>query len=249
MRYATCIIATLALPLALAACGQPDVDNAASLPTLAPAVPMPVPSEQATPEAVAAATSGAPTITPWHPPVVFVDQFAMHESFEESVASAEIIVIGEIIGLGETFNSQRDVADNTKPATDGFGVGQEYFFEVQRYLKGSGSTTLTVVQTEGGVRARPATVTEADIARARAASSVPPLVKGTRYLLLLRSIARYYPGKDYYTGQAEPWRFELSSDGRATMISPAGLGVDFAPDQVAELVGQVEQVVRAQQQK
>ena len=93
-------------------------------------------------------------------------------------------------------------------------------------------------------------VTQADVDRAKAASGITPLEKGTRYLLLLKSIAAYYPGKDYYTGQGMPWLLVLSPDGNATIKAPKevllNLPREYVPDPNAPLLPQVEQLVRAE---
>lgn len=76
-------------------------------------------------------------------------------SLEERVAQSDIIVVGEIVGVGKIFNAARDLQDSTKPATDRFGVGQEYQLHVKQYYKGDGPSNLIVVQGEGTVLRSP----------------------------------------------------------------------------------------------
>lgn len=176
--------------------------------------------------------------------------YIVDASLKESIAHSEIIVIGEVIGVGEMFNSHRDVQDQTKPARDTFGVGQEYVLQVQRYLKGSGPDVLTIVQTEGAVWSPPESVTQTDIERARAAQGVPQFEKGKLYLLLLKSLAAYHPEKAYYAGQGLPWRFALAPDGTGVMEAPSGalasIPQDFIPRPDAPLIPQIEQLIQAE---
>jgi hypothetical protein len=161
-----------------------------------------------------------------------------------------MVAIGTVTATGSIFNSRRDTEDQTQPARDSFGVGQEYQVQIERYLKGSGPAVLTVVVTEGAILSPPEKVTQADIERAKAASGIPPLTVGARYLLLLKSFTVHYPGTDYYAGQGQPWRFVLSEDGTGVLEAPSGaLGSfpqDFIPRPDAPLLPQVEQLIQAE---
>lgn len=232
--------------LLLGACGRPDAAQGnIGTPTLGPAQPRTTVAPHPTSSAAVtdAANAGSPSVGG-------TVSYNIVRSFREAVQMADIIVIGEVTGVGEIFNTHRNPYDASKPATDSFGVGQEYFFHVERYLKGSDATDITVVQVEGAIFAPVDQVTPALIEQAKAASGDIQLDRGTRYLLFLRGPFDYM-GKHIYGAAAEPWKFRLDAEGRATMETPGevrlSLPEDFLTRLDAPLLPQIEQIIREQQ--
>lgn len=174
-------------------------------------------------------------------------------SLKARVSTAQIIAIGQITGTGDVINMARNINDINKPDPTLFGVGQVYPFQVQQYLKGSGPSTLNVVQPEGQILADPATVAAADIQRAKTDSvyDYTAFQTGTTYLLFLRSLDGFDPKNNYFTGAFYPWRFTVGSDGTTTMEAPSGvfsqLPADFIPDADAPLLPQIKQAIQAEQ--
>jgi hypothetical protein len=97
----------------------------------------------------------------------------------------------------------------------------------------------------------PETVTQADIAEARALSVALPMRMEVTYLLFLKRLDGYGFDKEYYTGGLEPWRYVLAPDGNATIEAPEDaieqIPADFIPNPSAPLLPQVEQLINAEQ--
>jgi hypothetical protein len=182
-------------------------------------------------------------------PVAVYGSYDTARTLEEVTAQSEIIVIGNITTVGDTFNSRLDTQDSSKPARDSFGVGQEYELQVQQYLKGSGPDRLTIIQNEGAILSPPELVTQADIERAKAASGARPMLVGASYLLFMNQITAY-PGKVYYGGSIEPWRFALAPDGTTTIETPSEalrtIPPDLLPSPEVPLLPHIEQLIRAE---
>src|SRR5689334_2935578 len=70
------------------------------------------------------------------------------QSIEQLVIQSKVIVIGSMTGLAETVNMARNVNDITQPDPNILIVGQIYDISAKRYLKGSGASTIDVVQPE-----------------------------------------------------------------------------------------------------
>lgn len=170
-------------------------------------------------------------------------------SLADRVAQSDVIVIGEIAGIGKMFNAARDPEDDTKPATDRFGIGQEYQVRVKQYLKGNGSSNLIVVQGEGTVRLPPEAVTAQDIMQARSLDDSPPFQQGASYLLFLDHTT-IFDGQDYYAGFDEPWRYLITTDGQTIVETPeeikSQLATDLLSAETPVLLSKVEQLVTAE---
>lgn len=218
----------------LIACGQPDVPTGTAVGTAV------VPAQADINTQIKAGN-------------VIVGEYVTVPSLKARIATAPIIIIGQITGTGEVINMARDIYDISKPAPDMFGVGQVYHFQVQQYLKGSGPDTLNIVQPEGQVIADPVTVTAADIQQSRTNSAYEytAFQTGTTYLLFLHQVEGFDPANNYFTGAFHPWKFIVGGDGSMTMEAPRGvflqLPADFIPDADAPLLPQIKQAIQAEQ--
>ena len=158
-------------------------------------------------------------------------------SLEDLAARSSIIAIGAV-GTGQPTIRQiqgRDPNNPSKPDPGFIGVGSVYQVAVERYLKGSGDNTLSVVQFESVIRDHRGQMKEL---RRREADF--PLTQGTRYLLFLRPQAQ---APDLLIGTAQPARFVLSS-GLARVESPAEDMARLFPDSSeADLIARVGNIV------
>lgn len=229
------LIAIVVLAVLLSACGQPDTAQ----------------NEHPTSTAVLPSQmiSSMPTATD----DIIVGEYVTARSLRARVARSQVVVIGQVTDTGEVINMARNIYDNTKPASDTFGVGQVYHFQVQQYLKGSGPSMLNVVVPEGIIFKDPSTITAADIQQAKAVSPYEqnPLQTGMTYLLLLERLDGFDPASNYFTGGIHPWKFVVANDGSVTMDAPGGailqMPPDFIPDPNAPLLPQIKQIIQDQQ--
>lgn len=243
------ILASLVLLFAFVACGRPDTGREAAAPTAATpsTIPAQLPTAGTTPLVSATAVATVPTIQR-----TFDDNYVFVHSLKERVAKSTLIVVGEVLDTGEVINLSRDVTDRTKPATDSFGVGQVYQVNATRYLKGTDTDTLNIINLEGFLpKANPATVTQVEIAQAKAAAAYPPLQIGQTYVFFLEPFTGVDFKGTYFIGSlGYPWRFKLAPD--STMVAEGPTGPifgpepDFAPQPLADLLPQVEQLVQAE---
>jgi len=243
-----CLMASLLL-----ACGRPDAQagavgsqpNATEIPS-SPIVQTNVAGTTQPP--VTTLTSSQPTTEASVAPVAYSASYMTAQSLQESISQSEMIVIGNVDGIGAIYNTARDTQDHTKPAKNTFSVGQVYTFHVERYLKGTGPVIIPILQDEGMILLPEAAIAQVDIDRAKAASGTTPLNKGVQYLLFL-SHTDAFNGTTYYGGSAEPWRFVLAADGSARMDTPRDayrmLPANFAPPDAVALLAQIEQLVKA----
>lgn len=228
------------LVLFVAACGRPDdtASNAAiqpsqpSAPTGNEVAPSPSVQQQMTAPVIlteqASPVADVPSPTP--PPSCGTVSYVVNvKSLQERAALAEVIVVGDIVALGEVINSAFQVGDRTKPANDLFGVGQEYVFQVQRYIKGAGPNELVLLNDEGTVRLPPEKVTAQDIAQAKLCNVNPPFKQATTYLLFLNTI-RYHNGKDYYYKAELPSRYIIQADDQVMMDEPVQAEMQMPQD-------------------
>ena len=143
------------------------------------------------------------------------------------VANSTVIVIGTVPhNEPDTVRVQDQSAANVQVVGSGFNV------QVERYLKGSGSDTIPVVQfygldyTDRG-QARQVRDTNANLL----------LGKGNRYLLFLKENGSY-PG--YWSGTVHPYKFLLTG-GRAKVESPVGdLDGTFPEQSEVDFISSVE---------
>jgi hypothetical protein len=237
--------ATIVFLLMLAACGRPDVSTGSlSSPTSAQLAPTPV---------YAAVPAADPTM------IASVvqhqeDMFIFVHSLKERVAKSTVIVLGDVRDTGEIINLSREVSDWTKPATNGFSVGQVYHIQVTRHLKGASPDTISIINQEGGLPiVNPASITPAHIAQLKATGGYVPLKIGTTYLFFLDPFTGVDFSGTYYIGGAGaiyPWRFALAPDSTLEADGPHGpmgdVEPEFAPRPLAELLTQVDQLVQAE---
>lgn len=246
----TRLAALCAVTILITACGRPDTPTVGVV-QQATLEPSDVVEQSSPQQGVPTEQQPAVTVDP-QPTVTYetVDYVINVHSLEERTALAEIIVVGEITGLGAVFNSARDVSDNTKPATDVFSIGQEYTFRVQKYVKGEGPSDLTIVKSEGLVNLPPEKVTPQDIEQAKARDPGLPFQQGDTYLLFLNSI-RIFDGKDYYYGAELPWRYRIEPDGQAVMDEPLEATMQMPQDLFSQpdkpFLAEVEQAVAKEQ--
>ncbi|MDP9372001.1 MAG: hypothetical protein M3Q65_06030 [Chloroflexota bacterium] len=166
-------------------------------------------------------------------------------SLEDLVARSSIIVVARVSGTGETINLARDPADPARPDPQYFSGGQVYHVAVQRYLKGEGADSLRVVQPEAFLVNPPATITPAELDRAKAEYQHIPMRAETPYLLFLRPLGGFPADAQYLTGTVHPWRFTVPQGGDARVESPwEGADRAFPIRPSAVLIGQVERLVQ-----
>lgn len=162
------------------------------------------------------------------------------QSFEQLVAESTVICIGEMTGLGETFNMARNPQDTTQPDPNILGLGQVYHFRVERYLKGQSSNTIDIVQVEAFLTNRVPWTPE-NIEKAKAKDSHIPLRLGVKYLYFLRPLQDFPDKQNYFVGTRHPWRFILPDKGNAEPESPwSGAKQVFRSRPSAEVIGEVE---------
>jgi len=131
--------------------------------------------------------------------VLFSD-IRVYSTIEGLANDAPVIVVGEVISKGGSRNLARNPADPTQEADDHKTMSQEYYFQVEHYLKGSGESQILIVY--------PAYTIRSDGTEFEAPEL--PLQLGGRYILFL---AKNNNNNTYY-GIGEPWQFQLV-DGRA----------------------------------
>ena len=148
-----------------------------------------------------------------------------------------LIVIGTVADSDPRIERVPDQTPSSpsSPITDVFSVGEVYDVQVERYLKGSGESTLSVVQFIG------LDYTEDDqIIQARSKNPGLLMGKGNRYLLFLQDQTET---EGLWVGDVEPYRF-LLADGEARVESPVGTLDGAFPDRTeAALVGLVESLI------
>jgi hypothetical protein len=75
------------------------------------------------------------------------------------------------------------------------------------------------------------------------------MLVGASYLLFMNQITAY-PGKVYYGGSIEPWRFALAPDGTTTIETPSEalrtIPPDLLPSPEVPLLPHIEQLIRAE---
>ncbi|HEY8347210.1 MAG TPA: hypothetical protein VIL07_08025 [Symbiobacteriaceae bacterium] len=122
----------------------------------------------------------------------------VYKSIEHLTKDASAVVVGQVVDQGGTRNLARNPKDPTQEAEDHQVMSQEYIFEVENYLKGSGEAQIDVVYPASIIRNNGVEIEEPEV----------PLEPGKRYVLFLQE------GSDGYRGVGTPWQFQLI-DGRA----------------------------------
>lgn len=216
--YSTMLVMLVALPI-LVAC---EVQPASLISTPTPQQPSPT---------AQAVTSGVS------------DDYITASSIRDLVQRSSLIVIGQVISTGGTFNMARDPNDISRPDPNVIEIGQIYEIQVQRYLKGTGDGTVYVVQPEGFLGPH-ADKTAAAIATARAQDKHIRMRSAIAFLMFLQPHPKVadagVPNNQYYVGVAEPWRFDLSDPNLVRPESPwLGASQLFPPRTSTQIVNQV----------
>ena len=165
------------------------------------------------------------------------------DDLSKLVAHSTVIVIGMTSDEDprEERIQGRDPNDPSMPDPNYATIGNVYDIRVERYLKGSGDETLSLVQPTGyeafvsGPPNTPGTLT-------RGRDTTPNLLlqKSNRYLLFLRE-NEHAPG--LWMGTVQPYRFVLSG-GTASVESPVtSLDREFPDRTEMALVGFVESLI------
>ena len=138
---------------------------------------------------------------------------------------SKLVAHSSVIVIGTVSNSDPDVVRIPFGGThtDMSSVGNVYDVEVERYLKGSGLDTLSVIQFIGVDQ----TISQSETRQAREKPENLLLGKGSRYLLFLRE---QDSSNDYWLGTAEPYKF-LLSDGQTKVESPVAGMEEMFPNQ------------------
>lgn len=136
------------------------------------------------------------------------------QSIGELSTRSTIVVVGSVSGTAEIVNMARNVEDPMKPADELFILGRVYRVDVQSVLKGETSRELMVVQSEGyyinGDKPIEEPISEALIEQSGKEGLHQPFDSGQRYLLFLEPLKGFAEG--YFTGVAEPWRFNVTQE-------------------------------------
>ena len=165
------------------------------------------------------------------------------DDLSKLVAHSELIVIGTTLDEDpreERFQG-RDPNDASRPDPNFATIGNVYDITVERYLKGSGDETLSLVQPTGYEAFVPGPPnTPGRLTRGRDTTPNLLLQKSSRYLLFLRE-NEHAPG--LWIGTVQPYRFTLSG-GAARVESPVSSLESKFPDRTeVELVGLVESLI------
>ncbi len=196
---------------------------------------------QASPTAtIIQSTKPAGTIAPDVEYSSVTQSYRTASTLQQLVAESAVIVVGDTTTTGETINLARNPNDPTQPDLKNLVVGQVYRVTVKRYLKGSGTNSINVVQPEAYLFERTPKTPE-NIEKARAKDNHIPLRPGITYLFFLNLMEKEFPGQNYFTGDRHPWRFVLPATGNAQPESPwSGAAHVFLPRPSADLISEVE---------
>ena len=165
------------------------------------------------------------------------------DDLSKLVAHSTLIVIGRTASDDprEERIQGRDPNDPSRPDPNYATIGNVYDIRVERFLKGIGVETLSVVQPIGYEAFVPGPPnTPGRLTRGRDTTPNLLLQKSSRYLLFLRE-NEHAPG--LWIGTAQPYRFTLSG-GTAMVESPVkALDSRFPDRTVVELVSLVESLI------
>ncbi len=162
------------------------------------------------------------------------------QSVSQLVSESAIIVIGQMTGIGETFNMARSPQNPSQPDPAILGLGQVYHFQVERYLKGQGSRSIEIAQVEA-ILGDQTPKTPKNIARARASYGAIPLRPNVRYLYFLRPLTDFPDKPNYFVGTLHPDRFVLGEQGNSEPETPSPEAKRvFRAKPSSELIGEVE---------
>ena len=165
------------------------------------------------------------------------------DDLSKLVAHSTLIVIGETPPNDprEERIQGRDPNDPSRPDPNYATIGNVYDIRVERFLKGSGDETLSVVQPIGYEAFVPGPPnTPGRITKGRDTTPNLLLQESSRYLLFLRE-NEHAPG--LWMGTVQPYRFTLSG-GTARVESPVtSLDTEFKDRTEVELVSLVESLI------
>jgi photosystem II stability/assembly factor-like uncharacterized protein len=139
--------------------------------------------------------------------------FRTASTFHDLADNASLIVTGEVTAVGNVI----DLSRGNDPKNI-YEIGQVYEFQVDQVLKGDRFTTLQVVQVEGFL-ANKGIFTNQTIQQAKDNFDYVPMKDGRTYLLFLNPLAAYTDNQ-YYIGDLEPARFDISNPNQVIPESP-----------------------------
>ena len=157
---------------------------------------------------------------------------------------SSVIVIGTIDDEGPRVEriQSRDPNSPTGLDPNVASVGNVYDVRIERYLKGDGDATLSLIEFIGmdyavpGPGGAPGMLTEA---RDTTQGLLPN--KNSRYLLFLREQGEV---PDLWMGPAHPYRFLISPSGEVSADGPVGdLDGAFQPASESDFINQVEELI------
>jgi hypothetical protein len=143
-------------------------------------------------------------------------------SLTELTAKSSIIMIGQMSGMEGYINTERNNLNIDQPSPERLSLGQIYNVTVERYLKGSGASSVKVIQVEAYFDITAGTPTPDQIERAKSNFGATALRPGVKYLFFLQPIMPIgeLAGKGYYLGATNPWRFSLPDTGNIKSETP-----------------------------
>ena len=165
------------------------------------------------------------------------------ENLADLVAQSTLIVIGTT-SEGEPRVERvpgRDSSDRSKPDANFTMIGNVYQIEIERYLKGSGDSSLSVIQQVGfdayvpGPNNSPGMLTQA-----RYDNLALMLGRSNRYLLFLRDHA---DTEGLWSGTAQPYKFLLVNGDARSEIPLGTLDGAFPNRPESEFIDQVEALI------
>lgn len=160
-------------------------------------------------------------------------------SFNELISKSSLIAIGQVIKKGDVINAARDIKDIAQPDPNIYIVGQVYVLQVDRYLKGNGGQTISIVQPEG-ILGESTQKNQTNIEEARSNYRYIPMALNKEYLVFLNPLVGFSKG-EYYIGSIHPWRFDISNPEKVLPESPwDGANKVFPPQTLSALLYQIE---------
>lgn len=145
--------------------------------------------------------------------------YVIYTSFAELVSAADVIILGQPTGSKGVVNTARNINDISQPDAGIFSIGQVYQVQVERYLKGDGPQSISVIQNQGifsleslGLTADE--VTASEIEQARRSFAVLPLTIGRQYIFFVSAADFAYgelPKEGTFAAGGLPWRFHVAS--------------------------------------
>lgn len=178
------------------------------------------------------------------------ESYIIFPTFKELVAAADVIILGQPTGSKGVVNTARNINDISQPDAGIFSIGQVYQVQVERYLKGDGPQSISVIQNQGiftleslGLTADE--VTASDIEQVRQLFAVLPLTIGRQYIFFL-SAADFAYGElpkegTFGLSGGLPWRFHVASpDCVYTEDTEAEIARYYPPQTLDDFLGLIQ---------